>query len=140
MTECNECGAAGCQDAFDECLALEFRNPDYFAVHHLTVAAFTVQHPSLLSAHGWRSAVALLREFALERSTPGQVRRRVRPEGPSLARGEQVRLDHLPWSSTISDVGTTTADVYCRDIRAWARSVAREAATVAGKERSDDNG
>jgi hypothetical protein len=139
VTECSECGATGCHAAFDDVLALEFTNPDYFAVHHLTVAAFSVQHPSRLSAQGWRSAVALLRELVVDRATPGEARQRTKPGGPSLTRGERFPLDHVPWSTTIVDVGTTTAGVYCRDIRAWARSVAHEAAMAAGEERSDGN-
>jgi hypothetical protein len=52
---CPECGApnAACATRFDECLVLEFSNAGYGAVHHLTVAAYMLQHSSKLTREGW---------------------------------------------------------------------------------------
>ena len=36
---------AGCWELFGEVLAREYEQPAYFAVHHLTVDAYAVQHP-----------------------------------------------------------------------------------------------
>ena len=37
--------SAGCWAAFNEVLAREFQDAEYFAVHRLTVDAYTTQHP-----------------------------------------------------------------------------------------------
>ena len=65
MTVCPECGAKStpeisCQTIFDECLIKEFTEPDFGAVHHLTVAAYMLQHSSKLSREGWLSMRQLL--------------------------------------------------------------------------------
>lgn len=51
---CPECSAAAslCKSRFDKCLALEFSNLRYGAVHNLTVCAYMLQHSSQLSK-GW---------------------------------------------------------------------------------------
>ena len=60
-----ECGqpAETCEQAWGECLALEFSDPEYGAVHHLTVSAYMLQHPGRLSAGGWWAERRLLAEF-----------------------------------------------------------------------------
>ena len=69
MSNCPECGAPEnlCQARFDEFLVLEFTDAGYGAVHHLTVAAFMVQHSSKMTPEGWRYERDLLREFLVEK-------------------------------------------------------------------------
>ena len=69
---CPECGAADnlCQSRFDEFLVLEFTDPGYGAVHHLTVTAYMLQHSSKLTREGWLHERELLREFLVENKPP----------------------------------------------------------------------
>jgi hypothetical protein len=52
---CLECGATSkaCESQFHEFLAKEFTDPKYWAVHHLTVSAYMIQHSSKLTPEGW---------------------------------------------------------------------------------------
>jgi hypothetical protein len=129
MSPCPECGGHGCDTAFDECMALEMTDPAFFQLHHLTVAAFMVQHPSRLSAHGWREERGLLAEF-LAGVPPVEVRRRPQPHGPSLTRGAPVRLPPVQWSATISGIPRGDSVSYVTAVLAWARTVATEAPSV----------
>src|SRR5574338_84558 len=74
---CPECGAPGrlCQTRFDEFMVLEFTDPGYGAVHHLTVATYMLQHSSKMTPEGWKYERELLREFLVEKKTPADVRK-----------------------------------------------------------------
>ena len=73
---CPECGAQdnACEARFHECLALEFSDAAYSAVHHLTVAAYMLQHSSKLTRDGWLHERNLLREFLVENKPPAFIR------------------------------------------------------------------
>ncbi len=99
---CPECGlrprdAIDCRAAFDRLLAFEFEVPAAFAAHHLTVAAYYLQHPS---GHApavlamWRT---LLADALDGRATPGELRRRAsaRFEGPERVR--EAGAGAPPW-------------------------------------------
>src|SRR5678815_1476301 len=67
MIPCPDCGAwvadnGSCRSLFDELLAHEYVFPAAFgAVHHLTVAAYYLQHPrgfSRAAIRGWRAIIA----------------------------------------------------------------------------------
>ena len=51
---CPECGAPEtlCKTRYDKFLMLEFTDAGYGAVHHLTVAAYVLQHFSQLTRGG----------------------------------------------------------------------------------------
>src|SRR5690606_10340024 len=70
-----ECGAdrAACEAAWGDCLQREFTDPAYGAVHHLTVAAYHVQHGSRLSCEGWHVVREQLRRF-VDGVTPEEAR------------------------------------------------------------------
>jgi len=75
-----ECGAkatpeVNCETFFNECLAQEFVDPGFGEVHHLTVAAYMLQHSSRLSETGWLATRHLLREFLVENKSPSQIRK-----------------------------------------------------------------
>ena len=61
---CAECGAIidqeeSCQEIFDRFLVLEFSDPEYGAVHFLTVACFMIQHRRYSDAAlGWIAQLA----------------------------------------------------------------------------------
>ena len=133
---CPECGAPDnlCQTRFDEYLILEFTDPGYGMVHHLTVTAFMVQHSSRMTREGWMYERELLREFLVENKSPATIRKQIRDKVDSGKRTFKFKSkDGVPvinkstWKKTILDVRAENAEVYCEDIDGWARSVLEEA-------------
>jgi len=55
IANCPECGATdvACEIRFNEFLILEFTDPGFGEVHHLTVATYMLQHSSKLTRQGW---------------------------------------------------------------------------------------
>jgi hypothetical protein len=140
---CPECGAAetadgeSCRDRFDDCLALEFGDPAYWALHHLTVAAYTLQHPRLLSEDGWVALRELLGRFVIDDEPPAVARARLAREmagdrrGGSLTRGPSLVLPPgFRWRTTILSVATADAETYAATVRAWAGAVWADAVGV----------
>ena len=133
---CPECGAPeiSCKSRFDEFLILEFTDVDYGAIHHLTVAAYMIQHSSKLTREGWLHMRELLREFLVENKSPEHVRRQNRDLVDSGKRKFKIASkDGLPvinkslWKKTILNVRTENAEVYCADVNLWARAMLEEA-------------
>jgi hypothetical protein len=133
---CPECGAPDnlCQTRFDEFLSLEFTDAGYGAVHHLTVAAYMVQHSSKMTREGWLFERNLLREFLIENKPPAYIRKQNKDVVDSGKRKFKIKsktglpvIDKNMWKKTILDVRADNADVYREDITAWARSVLEEA-------------
>lgn len=116
-----------CTGAWHGCLALEFSHVDYFVVHHLTVAAYQVQHPEMLSPGGWDQARAVLDRF-LGDGTAGAEARRVaedelaRQEGAGR-RGSTSTRPRRPAAMRLSQVRRGGPDAYCDDIERYARAV-----------------
>jgi len=135
---CPECGAADCQSRFDEFLVFEFTDPGYGFVHHLTVAAYMVQHSSKLTREGWLHERELLREFLVENKPPAYIRKQNKDLVDSGKRTFKIKsrdgkpvIDKTSWTKTILDVRTENADAYCEDVNAWARAVLEDAEMVA---------
>lgn len=131
---CLECGAAwaegqSCEDIFHTCLALEFTDPAYGAVHNLTVPAYYLQHPHLLSRQGWEEMRATLAGFLVDGVSVGEMRRRATlrldsgQRDFSFRKGEPKDLTGIVWSQTIGDVRLGDAEIYRSDIRGWAQAV-----------------
>jgi hypothetical protein len=136
---CPECGAPGkaCETRYYECLVREFEDPGYGAVHHLTVAAYMLQHSSTLTRAGWLHERALLREFLVEKKPPAFIRKQNKDLVDSGKRTFKIKsrdgkpvIDKTTWAKTILDVRMENAEVYCEDVTAWARSVLEEAESV----------
>ena len=132
---CPECGASDtlCQTRFDEFLVLEFADAGYGAVHHLTVAAYMVQHSSKMTREGWMYERDLLKEFLVEKKTPATIRKQIKDTVDSGKRTFKFKsktgvpvIDKTTWQKTILDVRAENAEVYREDISAWARSVLEE--------------
>ena len=137
---CPECGAPDnlCHTRFDEFLVLEFTDAGYGAVHHLTVAAFMVQHSSKMTREGWLFERGLLREFLVENKPPAYIRKQNKDVVDSGKRTFKIKsktglpvINKITWAKTILDVRTENAEVYCEELAAWARSVLEEAEEVA---------
>ncbi len=132
VTACPECGARGgaCEVRYHECLVREFSDPAFGAVHHLTVAAYMLQHSSRLSRDGWLETRQLLRAFLDDNQDPARVRRQNARRVDSGRRDWKIASpDGLPvirtirWAKTVLDVRTEEAGGYCADVTAWARAV-----------------
>ena len=132
---CPECGASlkpeqGCLELFHSLLAKDFSGPDFFAVHHLVVPSYTLQHPSRLSEEGWHTMRFTLEEL-LDTKNPAEVRERLSHSLSSTVRdfslhkGNSKSLE-LAWSITAADVRLETAAIYGEDVRRWATSVLRD--------------
>ena len=137
---CPECGALEtlCKARFDEILVLEFTEACFGAVHHLTVAAYMLQHSSKLTREGWLHMRGLLHEFLVENIPPEFIRKQNRDLVDSGKRTFKIASrDGLPvinkstWTKTILDARAENAEVYCADVTAWARSALGEAETIA---------
>ena len=136
---CPECGEPDslCQTRFDEFLVLEFTDAGYGAVHHLTVAAYMLQHSSKLTREGWLHERKLLREFLVANKPPAFIRKQNKDLVDSGKRKFKIKSrDDLPvinkttWTKTILDVRVENAEAYCDDVTAWARSVLEDVAEV----------
>ena len=136
---CPECGAPEqlCRTRFDECLVFEFTDAAYGAVHHLTVAAFMIQHSSKLTREGWLHERNLLREFLIENRSPAFIRRQNKDLVDSGKRTFKIKskdgkrvINKILWSKTILDVRTENGKIYCQDITTWARSVLVESEKI----------
>lgn len=134
--DCPECGAPDnlCQTRFDEFLVLEFTDPGYGAVHHLTVTTYMLQHSSKLTQEGWLHERELLREFLVENKPPAYIRRQNRDLVDSGKRKFKIKsatglpvIDKTHWNRTILEVRIENAEVYCEDVKSWARSTLEEA-------------
>jgi hypothetical protein len=125
---CPHCGApptddGPCQARFDRLLSLEFTDPGYGAVHHLTVPAFMLQHDRYSHA-GWLAARELLRRFVEDGVRPQEMRREhPRHEGSTVRGPSFADFGRITWSRTIADVGAADAAAYRSDVEAWAASV-----------------
>jgi hypothetical protein len=136
---CPECGASDnlCQARFDEFLILEFTDAGYGAVHHLTVAAFMMQHSSKMTREGWLFERGLLREFLVENKPPAYIRKRNKDVVDSGKRAFKIKsktgvpvINKATWTKTILDVRVENAEAYYEDINAWAQSVLEESEKI----------
>jgi len=136
---CPECGAAeaACEARFHECLALEFSDAAYGAVHHLTVAAYMLQHSSKLTREGWLNERNVLKAFLVENMPPASIRRQNKDLVDSGKRAFKIKsidgkpvIDKNTWTKTILDIKMASAEDYCEDVTAWARSVLEDVRTI----------
>jgi hypothetical protein len=131
---CPKCGAPvasedACRELFDLSQLKEIEDPAYYAVHHLSVPTYMLQH-NTYSAHGWLQVHTLLRRFLFEGLTPQQARREITeaqrraPGGPSITRGPKLPgVEAVTWTRTIASVPLDTAERYCAAVRTWAEAV-----------------
>ena len=131
-THCPECGGKfaaeeTCTDRYHACMALELTDPDYGAVHHFTVPAYMLQHPSQLSADGWQAMVQILHEFLVDGVSPVRMRQLLQQpmqnKSFSMVKGAPAAQPDWNWAKTIMDVRLDDPTIYCADVRAWAEAV-----------------
>lgn len=131
---CGECGAAwtneeNCQDYFHQMLYWENENPDNWAVHHLMVLCYYLQHPSLYSEEGLEKAKQLLSDFVEAGKTPQEARRWSQMQVDSQNRKwkNKARVNAkgayktaVQWPVTAKDVVDKGMNNYCESVRNWA--------------------
>ena len=134
MNKCPRCGATldpgeTCRERFDALQLVELGSPDYYAVHHLSVPTWMLQHNEY-SRRGWLQVRRLLGEFVYEGLTPDVARRRQQDacsgsrKGWSITRGSKlVEVDEIEWTMTVADLRSGSAEHYVEDVRRWAASV-----------------
>jgi hypothetical protein len=144
---CPECGAAdyACEARFNECLALEFSDAAYGAVHHLTVTAYMLQHSSKLTREGWLEERKLLREFLVENKPPAFIRQQNKDLVDSGKRAFKIKstdgkpvVTRFTWTKTILDIQMENAEDYCESVTAWARSVLEESENISEVSRTSN--
>jgi len=147
MAPCPDCGApiadnASCRSLFDELLAHEYVFPAAFgAVHHLTVAAYYLQHPrgfSRAAICGWR---AIITESLDGLATPAEFLRRARAQSDAKVRIHERDAEPpagwpRTWLMTVADVVAPVgeepnADGHIRRVTQWAKVIRQTLDTLA---------
>lgn len=140
---CPHCGATyptneTCEERFNQLLAVELADSEYFAVHQLAVPSYMLQH-NAYSREGWLGTRQHLTKLAgglepaearrqLRRSMDSDVRDYSITKGPKLA-----GVEAIIWSRTIAAIRLDTAAHYCADVQAWAESVIADSETLMRK-------
>lgn len=131
---CPQCGAKftskeTCQDRFNANQLKEIEQPEYYAVHNLSVPCYMLQH-NVYSQKGWLAVRELLLQFVYNSLKPEIARKQNRikydsghrkwsfTKGPKLPGVEKIK-----WSFTIADVRLDSAEIYCKDILHWAKNI-----------------
>jgi hypothetical protein len=140
-TICPQCGAPltpgeTCRDRFNLGQAHEMEDPANFAVHHLSVPSYMLQH-NVYSREGWLNAREGLRQFVEDGLVPADARRRNRirldsgHRSWSVTRGPKLPgVERIHWTFTVADVRLDTPEHYCADVRRWAESVLADSANL----------
>jgi hypothetical protein len=129
---CPQCGAVlpsgeSCQDRFNLSQVIELEQPAYYAVHHLSVPCYLLQH-NAYSHRGWLEVRKLLAMFVHEGWTPQMARRQIKANAAgknwSLTRGEKLPgVEDIAWTATIAGISLDSAEAYCADVRRWAAQI-----------------
>lgn len=141
FSTCPQCGAhflteETCQDRFTQQQFKEVEQPAYYAVHHLSVPCFMLQH-NAYSHRGWLEVFQLVDKFVHQGWTPDMARRAARVKADSghrtwsFTKGPKLPgVEQIAWTFTVADVRLDTAAVYCADVRQWATSLLSDARSL----------
>lgn len=135
MPSCPDCGAAladgeTCRTLFERLLAHEYTFPEAFgAVHHLTVAAYSLQHPRGYSRDAIRMWQVIIAESLDGLSTPANFLERARAHFTGGIRVREPGAEppegwpHT-WPMTAADVvDAPDATVHIDRVRQWAETI-----------------
>jgi len=143
MNRCPQCNATlepgeTCRERFDALQLIEMSSAAYYAVHHLSVPTWMLQHNEY-SRRGWLEVRRLLVDFVNEGLTPDGARRRQQSafsdsrKGWSITRGPKLdKVEAVAWTTTVADVQSDTAEHYVEDVRRWASTVLEDTEHLAG--------
>ncbi len=135
--QCTDCGAEWkdgktCEDDFHQMLFWEGDNPGNWAVHHLMVLCYHLQHPRLYSADGLTEGKRLLVEFVQNGVSTEEIRSRNKDRVDSGKRTWKIKVtadskgayaNPVQWSMTVADVIAGGIESYCDNVRKWAQSM-----------------
>jgi len=118
-----------CQDRFNLSQLKEVDQPAYYAVHHLSVPCYMLQH-NVYSREGWLEVRKLLWKFVHDGWTPMMARRQNKGHADSgqrswsFTKGAKLAgSEDIAWSFTVADIRLDTAELYCADVKRWAESI-----------------
>ncbi len=135
---CPECGAplenvSSCRDYLDQMIAWDFQD---FAgvgqIHHLTVLAYGLQHPSMYSRKGLEDAKASLKAFLTDPAGFAEHDRQNRQRLGSDVRDWKItgtpedHGEYIPvpaWKMTAAEVVREGLPFYVENVKKWAESV-----------------
>lgn len=127
-----------CADRFNRSQLAELDEPAKYAVHHLSVPCYLLQH-NAYSRAGWLEVRTLLAKFVREGWTPAIARRSGRRHAGSdrrtwsFTKGEKLAgVDATVWQRTIADVRLDPPDAYCADVLAWAEQILVDSEALVG--------
>ncbi len=137
MTTCPECGARHddnqtCNDDFNTLLGWETEDIEKWQVHHLSVLAYHLQHPTIYSQEGLDGAIKLLAEFIETKITPDEVRKREKDRLNSNRRRFKITSTEdsrgtyphpVKWKRTAADVVAAGPEDYVENVKSWAMSI-----------------
>jgi len=118
--------APGCWHAYGEILAREYGDPEYWAVHRLTVDTYAVQHPGRPSPQSIQSVCVHLLSLCLvvEQGAPsGYALRAIQAAVQDKSRFTWLTPPRSRGEITAVDVGTSaSAAEHAGRVREWATS------------------
>ncbi len=122
-------GEETCQERFNISLLKEAEQSAYYAVHHLIVPCYMLQH-NVYSRRGWLEVRKLLSKFVYDNWTPAMARRQYRVSADSghrtwsFTKGAKLAgVENVSWSFTIADIRLDSAEIYCADVTRWAKQI-----------------
>lgn len=134
MNDCAGCGtgagplvpSTACAERALVVAEREFSDPAHFAVHRITVAAYTLQHPASSTEHAVAVHLAALRGAVDRGLEAEELGRHVRWASDALRRtpsGPLVPPVHRGALTIVDVVGASGAAGHCALVRRWAAEV-----------------
>ncbi len=134
---CSECGAVldgdmTCESCFHQMLFWENENAANWAVHHLMVLCYYLQHPTLYSQDGVTVGKGLLTAFVKEGRSPAEMREANRDRVNSKNRNWKITArpddkgsyaNPVIWRMYAADVVRGGEPQYLDNVRSWAKSM-----------------
>lgn len=136
LERCPECSAdwsdgQTCQDHFH---LMGFWELDHqlYDVHHLMVACYHLQHPSLYSPQTLNDVKHMLAEFVEGGVTPQEMRKRISKSVDSGVRTHKIAgtpeshgeyAHPINWPMRVTDVTAAGIENYYASVQAWAESI-----------------
>ena len=121
--------AETCEGRFYTGQLKEIEQPEYYAVHHLSVPCYMLQH-NAYAREGWLEVRKLLARFIYDGWTPDMARREFRTSAASRQRNWRFTkgpklpgVEEITWRFTVAALRLERADHYCADVRRWAECI-----------------
>lgn len=111
------------EEKFHQCLALEFSQASYFAVHHLLMLSYMLQTDSY-SSEIFPKAVDLLEKFLWSQESPKLlIADFISSKTVAIRNSGQKNINKFNWDKSILNIRTENSEIYCLDVIKWAKNV-----------------